>query len=104
MMKSALLLYWKLVADLRSIGFNLNPYDPCIANKIINGQQMTIFFGTWMISSSATKIIRPYLIFSNGSKLDTKLLIDPYRPPVDQCMIILEGILTSLTPATYLLT
>jgi hypothetical protein len=28
MMKSALLFYRKLVADLRSIGFDLNPYDP----------------------------------------------------------------------------
>ncbi len=40
MMKSALLFYQKLVTDLQSIGFILNPYDPCIANKMINGQQM----------------------------------------------------------------
>lgn len=39
-MKSALLFYQKLVTDLQSIGFILNPYDPCIANKMINGQQM----------------------------------------------------------------
>jgi hypothetical protein len=32
----------KLVTDLRSIGYVLNPYDPCVANKMINGQQMTI--------------------------------------------------------------
>jgi hypothetical protein len=42
MMKSALLFYRKLVADLRSIGFELNPYDPCVANKVIDGEQMTI--------------------------------------------------------------
>jgi hypothetical protein len=42
MMKSALLFYCKLVVDLHSIGFIFNPYDPCIANKMINGQQMTI--------------------------------------------------------------
>jgi hypothetical protein len=42
MMKSALLFYRKLVADLHSIGFTLNPYDPCVANKMINGHQMTI--------------------------------------------------------------
>jgi hypothetical protein len=42
MMKSALLFYQKLVADLHSIGYVLNPYDPCVANKMINGQQMTI--------------------------------------------------------------
>ncbi len=42
MMKSALLFYCKLVADLRSIGFELNPYDPCVANKMMDGNQMTI--------------------------------------------------------------
>ncbi len=42
MMKSALLFYHKLVADLCSIGFELNPYDPCVANKMMDGHQMTI--------------------------------------------------------------
>ena len=42
MMKSALLFYQKLVADLKSLGYEINPYDPCIANKNINGKQMTI--------------------------------------------------------------
>jgi hypothetical protein len=42
MMKSALLFYRKLVADLPSIGFEINPYDPCVANKMINGKQLTI--------------------------------------------------------------
>ncbi len=41
-MKSALFFYRKLVADLRSIGFELNPYNPCVANKMIDGHQMTI--------------------------------------------------------------
>ena len=38
----ALLFYRKLVTDLLSLGFEINPYDPCVANKIINGKQMTI--------------------------------------------------------------
>jgi hypothetical protein len=42
MMKSAFLFYCKLVADLRSIGFVLNPYDPCVANKMIDGHQITV--------------------------------------------------------------
>ena len=42
MMKSALLFYCKLVADLTSLGFEINPYNPCVANKIINNKQMTI--------------------------------------------------------------
>jgi hypothetical protein len=42
MMKSALLFYRKLVADLTSIGYTINPHDPCVANKEIIGKQMTI--------------------------------------------------------------
>ena len=42
MMKSAPLFYQKLVADLSSLGYVINPYDPCVANKMINGKQMTI--------------------------------------------------------------
>ena len=37
-----MLFYNKLVADLESDGFVLNPYDPCVANKIVNGKQMTV--------------------------------------------------------------
>jgi hypothetical protein len=40
--RSALLFYKKLVGDLESNGFVLNPYDPCVANKTINGTQMTV--------------------------------------------------------------
>ena len=32
-MKAALLFYLRFVKDLKSVGFELNPYDPCIANK-----------------------------------------------------------------------
>ena len=42
MMKSALLFYRKLVADLCSIGFTINPCDPFVANKMIDGHQLTI--------------------------------------------------------------
>jgi hypothetical protein len=30
------------VADLESDGFVLSPYDPCVANKIVDGKQMTV--------------------------------------------------------------
>ena len=42
MIQSSLMFYKKLRADLESEGFKINPYDPCIANKMINGKQMTI--------------------------------------------------------------
>ena len=47
MMKSALLFYRKLVVDLKSLGYEINPYDPCVANKTINGKQMTICWHGW---------------------------------------------------------
>ena len=33
LLRSALLFYRKLVGELESAGFRLNPYDPCVANK-----------------------------------------------------------------------
>jgi hypothetical protein len=41
MMKSLLVFYRKLVAKLCNMGFKINPYNPCIANKTVNGTQMT---------------------------------------------------------------
>ena len=46
LLKSALLFYKKLWGDLQQRGFVLNPYDPCVCNKTINGSQMTI---TWHV-------------------------------------------------------
>ena len=40
MLKSALLFYQKLRDDLDQDGLPVNPYDPCVANKQINGDQM----------------------------------------------------------------
>ena len=42
MLKAALLFYQKLVHHLESQGFELNPYDPCVANKMIDGKQFAI--------------------------------------------------------------
>jgi hypothetical protein len=42
MMKNALLFYQKLVSELKSMGFGVNPYDPCIAIKIVDGHQLTL--------------------------------------------------------------
>ena len=36
-MKTALLFYLKFIKNLKSIGFVLNPYDICVANKIVDG-------------------------------------------------------------------
>ena len=39
----ASLLFWKnLTATLIDWGFEINPYDWCVANKMVNGKQLTI--------------------------------------------------------------
>ncbi len=41
----ALLQYYKkFVKSLKSKGFKLNPYDHCLANKQVNGEQLTVCF------------------------------------------------------------
>jgi hypothetical protein len=61
MMKSALLFYRKLVADLLSLGFEINPYDPCVANKIINDKQMTI---CWHVDDLVIGHVDPTVVIS----------------------------------------
>mmetsp|Transcript_17391 Transcript_17391/g.36461 ORF Transcript_17391/g.36461 Transcript_17391/m.36461 type:complete len:230 (+) Transcript_17391:3553-4242(+) len=43
-LRLVLLFHLKLVADLEGQGFCLNLYDPCVANKVVNGSQMTLTF------------------------------------------------------------
>ncbi len=44
LLKSALLFYNKLSGDLKAHGFTINPYDPCVANKTVNGHQLTVIW------------------------------------------------------------
>ena len=43
-MKAALLYYHHFLGDIKSKGFELNPYDPCTANKIVAGHQLTLLW------------------------------------------------------------
>jgi hypothetical protein len=43
-LKAALLFWKKLSSQLKKWGFVINPYDSCVANKIINGKQCTILW------------------------------------------------------------
>jgi hypothetical protein len=45
-LRSALLFYEKFIGDLETKGFELDPYHPCVANKMIEGNQFTT---TWYI-------------------------------------------------------
>ena len=43
-LESALLWYSLYSTTLKGMGFKLNPYDLCVANKIIEGTQCTVVF------------------------------------------------------------
>jgi Reverse transcriptase (RNA-dependent DNA polymerase) len=45
-LQAALLFYKKLRKDLEAIGFKVNQYDPCVANRLVNGTQQTV---TWHV-------------------------------------------------------
>ena len=42
MLRADLLLYMHLRSDLEDRGFVVNPYDPCVANNMVDGAQMTV--------------------------------------------------------------
>ena len=46
MMESSLLFYKKLVKDIQEQGFKVNPYDPCMVNKMVNRKQLIL---TWHV-------------------------------------------------------
>ena len=52
MLVAALLWYKKFRADLEEVGFVFNPYDPCVANRQVNGKQQTICFHVDDVMSS----------------------------------------------------
>jgi hypothetical protein len=57
--KSALLWYKMLAKTLTKLGFKLNPYDPCVANKIINGKQCTI---CWYVDDLKISHVDPNVV------------------------------------------
>ena len=52
MLEAAMLWYKELRRKLESIGFEMNPYDPCVANRTVNKKQHTVRFHVDDILSS----------------------------------------------------
>jgi hypothetical protein len=45
LMRASLLFYRKLRRELEDYGFEINPYDPCVANRVTEcGKQMTVIW------------------------------------------------------------
>ncbi len=66
LLRSALLFYRKLVDDLESSGFVINPYDQCVANKVIHGKQMTV---CWHVDDLKVSHMEPEEVTKFGNWL-----------------------------------
>ena len=56
MMIASVLYYKKFRKDIESIGYEVNPYDNCVANKNIKGKQHTI---TWHVDDVKSSHVDP---------------------------------------------
>jgi hypothetical protein len=56
MMIASILYYKKFRKDIEEIGFVVNPYDICVANRIVNGKQQTI---TWHVDDVKSSHVDP---------------------------------------------
>ena len=59
--ESALLWYELYAKTLKGMGFKLNPYDRCVANKMINGKQCTI---AWYVDDNKISHVDPKVVTS----------------------------------------
>jgi hypothetical protein len=69
LLRNVLLFYKKVVADLESDGFVLNPYDPCVANKVVDGKQMTV---CWHVDDLKVSYCDPAQVTIFGEWMSTK--------------------------------
>jgi hypothetical protein len=69
LLRSALIFYRKPVANLESDGFVLNPYNSCVANKVVNGKQMTV---CWLVDDLKVSHCDPNQVTIFGEWLSKK--------------------------------
>jgi hypothetical protein len=87
---SAVLFYQKLVGDLEKNGFVLHPYDPCVANKTINGNHMMV---CWHVDDLKVSHVDPGEVTKFGQWLSTTygIAVAEYRGKVnDYLRMILD--------------
>ena len=72
MLKSSLLYYKKFRKDIEAIGFKVNPYDPCVANRIVDGKQHTVVWHVDDLKSSHVdpEVNRKFLTWLNKKYAD----------------------------------
>lgn len=66
-LRAAILFYKDLVSKLEGWGFSLNPYDCCVANKIMDGHQCTII---WHVDDLKISHVDPDVVTGIINKLN----------------------------------
>ena len=56
MMKAAILYYKQFAKDITEIDYALNPYEPCVANKMVDNQQHTLM---WHVDDVKASHVNP---------------------------------------------
>lgn len=74
MMRSALLFYRHLVKHLKQMGFKLNPYDPCVANRMVNGSQQMVVWHVNDMKISHVDEFQNTLLIAKLSKIFGKII------------------------------
>ena len=59
MLISAMLFYKKLASDLEGYSFKINPYDPCVMNKMVKDSQLTV---SWHVDDLKISHIKPSVV------------------------------------------
>jgi hypothetical protein len=67
--KSALLWYELFTGTLIEMGFELNPYDTCVANKVVNGKQCTI---AWFVDDNKISHVEPKVVTEVVEKIEER--------------------------------
>ena len=66
-MQSAILWYDTFKGCLVNMGFKLNKYDPCVANKMVNGKQCTI---CWHVDDNKISHVKPKVVDEVIAKIE----------------------------------
>jgi hypothetical protein len=67
--KSALLWYELFTGTLQGMGFELNPYDTCVANKIVDKKQCTI---AWYVDDNKISHVNPKVVTGVVNKIEER--------------------------------
>jgi hypothetical protein len=76
LLRVTLLFYLKLRAYLEEFGFTMNAYDLCIANKMVNGKQMTVtWHGDDLKASHEDELELTKLVYFLAKKYGNKITV-----------------------------